>query len=296
MESNVRIVKSFKKLKPIPEIPEVPDFITRFLPSPSNSLLASFPNDQHVSSPTTPLMLGSPFNDLGSLGGSSSQPRLIQHPQSDAQKLSSKFERMESFLKDSGFDSVGEILKILFYNPTRLSGESDPRGPCHAKAVSRFLQGRNKIKMSDIISLIYQHKHSAPSPASPLYSERHAPFSPLVSPGDILHARPSLFSWATNLIANHVHHEIYLLTSKDDVTHLRASTNSRNSESVHANVVTWEALGNFSISALIEKYKASAPVSWHLTESMAASRKNGVVVLKKRRPHPIASILIEFDD
>ena len=62
------------------------------------------------------------------------------------------------------------------------------------------------------------------------------------------------------------------------------------------NVVTWEALGNFSISALIEKYKASAPVSWHLTESMAASRKNGVVVLKKRRPHPIASILIEFDD
>lgn len=102
---------------------------------------------------------------------------------------------------------------------------------------------------------------SAPSPASPLYSERHAPFSPLVSPGEILHARPSLFSWATNLIANHVHHEIYLLTSKDDVTHLRASTNSRNSESVHANVVTWEALGNFSISALIEKYKASAPVS-----------------------------------
>ena len=159
MESNVRIVKSFKKLKPIPEIPEIPDFITGFLPSPSNSLLASFPNDQHVSSPTTPLMLGSPFNDLGSLGGSSSQPRLIQHPQSDAQKLSSKFERMESFLKDSGFDSVGEILKILFYNPSRLSGESDPRGSCHAKAVSRFLQGRNKIKMSDIISLIYQHKH-----------------------------------------------------------------------------------------------------------------------------------------
>ena len=113
MESNVRIVKSFKKLKPIAEIP---DFITCFLPSPSNSLLASFPNDQHVLSPTTPLLLSSPFNDLGSLGGSSSQPRLIQHPQSDAQKLSSKFKRMETFLKDSGFDSVGEFLKILFYN------------------------------------------------------------------------------------------------------------------------------------------------------------------------------------
>jgi hypothetical protein len=213
---------------------------------------------------------------------------LIQSPQSNAQKVVSKFKRIEEFIKDSGFDSLGDFLEILFYNPSRLSGKPDPRGSCHAKAVSRFLQGRNKIKMSDIISLIYQHKHSAPSPASPLYSERHAPFSPSVSPGEIFHARPSLFSWATNLVANHVHHEIYVLTAKDDITHLRASTNGRNSD--HANVVTWEALGNFSISALIEKYKASAPVSWHLTESMAASRKNGVVVLKKRRPHPIASI------
>ena len=288
MDSNVRIVKSFKKLKPIAEIPETPEFVTHFLPSPPNSLLSSPPNDQHGSLPTTPLFLGSPFNDLGCLGGSSSQPRLIQHPQSDAQKLSSKFEKMERFLKDSGFDSVGEFLKILFYNPSRVSGESDPRGSCHAKAVSHFLQGRNKIKMSGIISLIYKHKHSAPSPASPLYSERHAPFSPSVSSREIFHARPSLFSWATNLVADHVHHEIYALTAKDDITHFRASTNGRRPDC--ANLVTWEALGRFSIAALCEKYKTRAPVSWYLTESMTASRKNGIVILKKRRPHPIVSI------
>ena len=35
---------------------------------------------------------------------------------------------------------------ILFYNPSRLSGEPDPWGSCHANAVSRVLQGRNKIK------------------------------------------------------------------------------------------------------------------------------------------------------
>lgn len=126
-------------------------------------------------SPVSPL--GSPFNELGSLGGLSSQPRLIQPPQSDAQKLSLKFERMETLLKDSGFDSLGEFLKILLYNPSRVFGEPDPRGSCHAKAVSRFLQGRNKIKMADVIPLIYGHKHSAPSSSSPRYSERHAPFS-----------------------------------------------------------------------------------------------------------------------
>jgi hypothetical protein len=195
---------------------------------------------------------------------------------------------MEKFLKDSVFDSLGEFLEILFYNPSRLSGEPDPRGSCHAKAVSRFLQGRNKIKMSNIISLIYKHKHSAPSPASPLYSERHASFSPSVSPGEIFHARPSLFSWATNLVADRVHHEIHTLTVKDNISHLRASTNGRHPDRV--NLVTWEALGRFSIPVLCEKYKTRAPVSWYLTESMSASRKNGIVILKKRRPHPIVSI------
>jgi len=174
---------------------------------------------------TTPQFLGSLFNDLGSLGESSSQPQLIKPPQSDTQKLSSKFDRMETFLKDSGFNSVGEFLTILFYNPSHLSGESDPRGSCHAKAVSCFLQRRNKIKMSDIISLIYKHKHSVPLLASPLYSERHASFSPSVTASEIFHVRPSLFTWAINLVANHIHREIYDLTSKDDDVHLRASTN-----------------------------------------------------------------------
>ena len=121
MDSNVRIVKSFKKLKPIAEIPETPEFVTRFLPPPLNSLRSSPPNDQHGLLPTTPLFLGSPFNNLGCLGGSSSQPRLIQHPQSDAQKLSSKFEKMERFLKDLGFNSVGEFLIPAFHAALRVS-------------------------------------------------------------------------------------------------------------------------------------------------------------------------------
>lgn len=145
--------------------------------------------------------------------------------------------------------------------------------------------------MSEIITLVYKHKHSAPSPDSPHASERHALFSPSVSPADIVYARPSLFTWATNLVANPVHREIYELAAKDDNVHLRASKNGRRPMDV--NLVTWEALGKFSIAALVDKYKNRAPVAWHLTECMAASHKNCVVVVKKQQPHPIIRILME---
>lgn len=228
------------------------------------------------------------FNELGSLSGSSSQPRLIQPPQSDMQKLSFKFDRMESFLKDSGFDSIGEFLMILFYNPSHVSGEPDPWGSCHAKAVARFLQGQNKIKMADIIPLIYGHKYSAPLPLLPHYSKCHAPFLSSVPATEIFSTCPCLFTWATNLVADHVHCEIHEICAEDNNLHLWALTNGRHPDGV--NLVTWEALGKFSISGLCKKYKARAPVSWHLTESMAASRKKGTVILKKWCPHPIVNI------
>jgi hypothetical protein len=34
------------------------------------------------------------------------------------------------------------------------------------------------------------------------------------------------------------------------------------------------------------KYKKRAPLAWYLTESMAASWKNGMIVTWVRRPHP----------
>ena len=247
-------------------MPETPAYLKNLLSSASSSSTPSSLNDLRELPLTPSSWLGSPFDMPGWMDGSSSQPRVCQPRQSDTQKLANKFERMEGFLKNSGSDSIGEFLGILFYNPSHIP--RDPRSLFHAKAVSRFLQGHNKIKMSDIISLIYGHKHSSPSPTSPHYSERHAPFSPSVPPMAILHARPSLFSWATNLVANHIHHEIHGLTVKDDNTHLRASTNGRRPDRV--NLVSCEALGKFSIDALCGEYKTRAPVSWHLTESMAS--------------------------
>jgi hypothetical protein len=121
---------------------------------------------------------------------------------------------MEEIIGDSGFDTIGEFLRILFYNPIR--GKDDPRGTAHGLAVARFLQGKTNVKMSEIIDLIYSHKHSAPSSRSTHYHERHAPFSPSVTPSDIQHARPCLFTWATKLVGKHVYQEIFKLTLKTE--------------------------------------------------------------------------------
>ncbi|PPQ90215.1 hypothetical protein CVT25_001659 [Psilocybe cyanescens] len=130
---------------------------------------------------------------------------------------------MEEILGDFGFDSIGEFLEILFYNPSCTAGKDDPRGVIHGLAVARFLQGKTKTKMANVINLIYSHKHSSPSSRLTQYPERHALFSPSVSPDEIFHARPSLFTWAINLVNNHVNHEIHKLTLKDNDVHLRAS-------------------------------------------------------------------------
>ena len=196
---------------------------------------------------------------------------------------------MEEILRDFKFNSIGEFLEVLFYNPTQVAEKEDPHGVTHGLAVARFLQGKTKIKMSDIITLIYSHKHSAPSPRSTQYHEHHTPFLPSVSHAEILHARPSLFTWATNLVTNHVHHEIYKLTIKGNDVHLCASMNGRCPED-GTNLVTWEVLGKFSIVLLCEKYRTCRPVSWYLTESMVVSHKGGFAIVKKRWPHPIVSI------
>ncbi|PPQ87647.1 hypothetical protein CVT25_011485 [Psilocybe cyanescens] len=294
MEKSARTVRSWKKTPTI-VVPATPDYMLPFQPqsatgstSAGDSPITSSPLEAHAFSSISPTSapLGSPFNTLGYLGGSSSQPRVNRSPQDETKKLATKFKQMEEVIRDFPFDSVGEFLQILFYNPTRVSGKEDPRGLAHGLAVAQFLQGMTKVKMSDIVSLIYSHKHSAPSPKSAHYHERHAPFSPSILPDDIHYARPSLFTWATNLVASQVNREIYQLSVKDNDVHLRALTNGRRpADSV--NVVTWEALGKFSIAGLIEKYKERAPVSWHLTECMAASQKNGVMIVKKRCPHPI---------
>jgi hypothetical protein len=51
-------------------------------------------------------------------------------------------------------------------------------------------------------------------------------------------------------------------------------------------VVEWEDM-EFTIDGLSAQYQQEDPFVWYLTESLAASRKKGKVVVKKTRLHPI---------
>ncbi|KAJ7673495.1 hypothetical protein B0H14DRAFT_2656904 [Mycena olivaceomarginata] len=67
------------------------------------------------------------------------QPRLRQQKKSAEQKLEAKFEALERLLKEQfPFDTLGDFLQVLFYNPTR--SEPDPRGRTHCLVVSHFYE------------------------------------------------------------------------------------------------------------------------------------------------------------
>ncbi|EDR08164.1 uncharacterized protein LACBIDRAFT_327155 [Laccaria bicolor S238N-H82] len=70
---------------------------------------------------------------------------------------------------------------------------------------------------------------------------------------------------------------------KDDTTQL---------ESVR--LIAWQTLGKFNIAGLFQKYKVCTPVSWYLTESMAALCKNAAVIMKTRKRRPIPFHCIQF--
>jgi len=132
MDNHVRTVRTYKKTPTI-QVPAMPDHISSFLSQSaqrSENSRASPPSIQSspdgllfTSSSTLLSPLGSPFSNAS---GSSSQPRLIRAPQDKTQKQEEKFKRMDEFLRNSGFDSIGEFLQILFYNPTCVAGKDPP--------------------------------------------------------------------------------------------------------------------------------------------------------------------------
>lgn len=201
---------------------------------------------------------------------------------------------MDDVLSTYGFPNLGDFLAVLFQ--PRIPGEKDLRTKCHRAAVSAFLQGTSTIKMCDIIELLYNHPQSRPKQKYP--EQRAAAFSPSIPLKDIRFARPCLAAWATRLVGNSVYYRVGKLARKkrNDVRsrrHLRASTNGRKE---NAEVLEWEDT-EFTIQGLADEYRNEDEVIWYLTESMTASRKNGVVVMRARRPHPVVlcySLVVEY--
>ncbi|KAF8184385.1 hypothetical protein K438DRAFT_1544545, partial [Mycena galopus ATCC 62051] len=222
---------------------------------------------------------------------SHTQTRLRAPQQTKAEKTFDKFAAMEQMLKNSPFDSLGDMLSTIFYNRPR--GVPDPRGTTHQRVVAQFLRGRTNTKMSDILPLIYHHKASYPHSTAVNVAEQKDMFSTVGHMDKIHHARPFMSTWATRLVATEARKQVGRATREDSGDSVKggrpvARTNGRK-DGVH--VITWpELLANFNIKKIHEKYSVRLPLPMFLTESMAAPSSKGVFVVRKRRPYTAAQV------
>ncbi|KAJ7742234.1 hypothetical protein B0H16DRAFT_1728188 [Mycena metata] len=191
---------------------------------------------------------------------------------------------MDDVMKNWGFRSLGDFLAALFH--PRVRGEKDNRSSRHRQVVAAFLQGRSNVAMADIIPLIYNHLKSRPKRLNT--AERSAAFSPYKRLTQIRFAAPCLSAWATRIVGDAAYARVGKMARKPkdgsrNRRHLRASTNGR---SPNTQVVDWEDV-EFTVDELAHGYKDEDQLVWFLTECFAGSRKNGKVVVKKTRPHPV---------
>jgi hypothetical protein len=250
---------------------------TRFNPSEGLSAINSptSPTGTYLTSQASPVTP----SDTSESTSTSTQTRIRSVKRNQWQKADEILGLIQN-----DFGSLGDFLTAVFHDRPR--GSKDPRTPRHRGIVSSLLKGESKVRAVDIIMQIYSHRDSQPNLSSKYVQERELAFSPAVPPTDILHARPSMSAWATQLVGMVVHREVGRLTKNDpndpnDCTQLRASSNGRGKA---VRVATWDDLA--SITDLAAKYKTRAPLAWYLTEEMAAPRKGRVIKIRVRRPHP----------
>ncbi|KAJ7857846.1 hypothetical protein B0H14DRAFT_3085159 [Mycena olivaceomarginata] len=282
MAANPPPVKKVRQYKKIPSlvIPSLPQLSSALLAtqsayacSPTASTASSVPPETPSTSTTSPVSSSilsvpsaapSPATVSPVSSTTSTQPRL----RAPRVPKRTEFEKINTLLEDWPFSSLGSFLQTLFYNHRR--GELDPRTKRHERVVTRFLQGKDKVKMADIIELIYHHRQSRPKPKYP--AERAAAFSAHIPFGTLKHAAPALSAWATQLVKARAHFVVGKLAQKK-----RGDPTSRSH--IHVRTATWE-----------DHYEREGELIWDLTEAMAAPKKNGVVVVRKRRPHPVIQV------
>ncbi|KAJ7846488.1 hypothetical protein B0H14DRAFT_3086277 [Mycena olivaceomarginata] len=301
MAANPPPVKKVRQYKKIPSlvIPSLPQLSSALLAtqsaytcSPTASTASSVPPETPSTSATSPVSSSilsvpsaapSPATVSPVSSTTSTQPRL----RAPRVPKRTEFEKINTLLEDWPFSSLGSFLQTLFYNHRR--GELDPRTKRHERVVTRFLQGKDKVKMADIIELIYHHRQSRPKPKYP--AERAAAFSARIPFGTLKHAAPAFSAWATQLVKARAHFVVGKLAQKKrgDPTsrsHIRARSNGRQED---VRTATWEDV-KFTILDVAQHYEREGELIWDLTEAMAAPKKNGVVVVRKRRPHPVIQV------
>jgi hypothetical protein len=209
-----------------------------------------------------------------------SQPRKTKL--SPEERLQSQLQLLDKHLRCicTDFGSVGAFLSYLFWSRSR-KRDKDLRLEFHRNSITRFLQGRNKIRALDIVKRIYNHRNSFPSYRA--RQHRNKTFSLDTEPSSIPYARVAISSWAAQLCATKAHRDISILTHTDpkhpEDAPARMSTST----------VTWEDINSFSPQRSVNTFRRRAPFVTSFIEYLALPRRSGMPVEHKNRPVEIVS-------
>ena len=125
--------------------------------------------------------------------------------------------------------SLGDFLQDLFRHPYKGNKtKGPPRGQRRTQMISKFLQGRTKVKAEDIVDLIYNHPEAVPKAAR---SNTSRPTSAVPRPDKEPMARWRIKEWAVRLVEKVVSKEAEVMASKDGGLHL--SKDQSNWQFVH---------------------------------------------------------------
>ncbi|KAF9021243.1 hypothetical protein BDZ89DRAFT_930664, partial [Hymenopellis radicata] len=185
------------------------------------------------------------------------------------------------------FSSFGDFADAFSEDIPR--DDVDPRSSQHINMLSAWLGGRNRFRPADFIQSVYRNRFSVPHYNSVHADELNHAFDAEQEVSDIHHARIALSIWATTLVGKRCAMEVGSL-GKDDPDHpdfrvnLQASVNER--QKGKRRTVNQEDVFAFSMQRTADVLKARARTTWYMTECMAATRKNGEIIIRDKRPHP----------
>ncbi|KAF9048061.1 hypothetical protein BDZ89DRAFT_1127021 [Hymenopellis radicata] len=278
---------------PVPTIAPIPSNAAEYRLSPSDTPLS--PLQMNTNTPLNNFFepLGSPYSPTTSLSSTLRQLHLSAQDSPELFKPSprlSKWDHVTAVLTciSEHFPAFGDFAEAFTENIPR--GDADPRSEMHIKMLSSWLGGRNRFGPVDLTQAMYRNRLSVPRYNSVHADELAYAFDAERTLSDIHFARIGLSIWATQLVGKRCAAEVGKLGKEDSNhpelrVHLRASANQRMKDS--RTLVNENDVFAFSMQRMAGVLKKRACATWYLTECMAATRVNGEVVVRDKRPHPL---------
>ena len=178
--------------------------------------------------------------------------------------------------------TLGDMLHFTF-GITDSNGQAFDPSPTHYHMVSRFLQGRTKFTVGQILQTWLSSKYGLPAKSHP---EHFMAYSVHISYLDIKHARPALTSFAAQIVMRKLDQEGRKIVKKESGLH--TFTSRRNKDGPDISSESQQNLGPQIFSEISSLFEKEMPLAWNLLMNLAVSDIQASS--RKRRPPEIVSL------